>query len=108
MTKKMGIEWRLPQLMHQQHLHSSSALIPLLAERGIHLSRMQVYRLMTEQPLRLSMDLLAALCDIFACTPNDLIEVKVVREQVHKKAVGEKGTVGDVKPLRVSIRRPHE
>lgn len=50
----------------------------LLAERGIHLSREQVYRLVTQVPQRLSTDTLAALCDILDCQPNDLVEVEVV------------------------------
>ena len=50
------------------------------------LSREQVYRLVTQSPQRLSMDTLAALCDILGCTPNDLIEVRVVNAQVRKSA----------------------
>ncbi len=36
----------------------------MLAERGVTLSREQVFRLVTQPPQRLSMDTLAALCDI--------------------------------------------
>jgi DNA-binding Xre family transcriptional regulator len=59
-------------------MFQTSQLVPLLAERGIHLSREQVYRLVTQPPQRLSMDTLAALCDILDVTPNDLIEVVCV------------------------------
>ena len=38
----------------------------------------QVFRLVTQPPQRLSMDILAALCDILGCTPNDLIEIQIV------------------------------
>jgi hypothetical protein len=31
-----------------------------------------VYRLVTQPPQRLSMDALAAVCDILGCTPGDL------------------------------------
>jgi Cro/C1-type HTH DNA-binding domain len=37
--------------------------------------REQVYRLVTSTPQRLNMDVLAALCDILGCGPQDLIEV---------------------------------
>ena len=47
---------------------------PLLAARGITLSREQVYRLVTGVPERLSLPVLAALCDILDCGPGDLIE----------------------------------
>ena len=48
--------------------------VPLLAERGINLSAAQVYRLVAHPPERLSLRTLAALCDIFNCTPNDLLK----------------------------------
>jgi Cro/C1-type HTH DNA-binding domain len=35
----------------------------------------RVYRLVTSTPQRLNMDVLAALCDILGCGPQDLIEV---------------------------------
>jgi len=38
----------------------------------------QVYRIVTGEPERLNMRLLSALCDVFGCTPNDLIEPYVV------------------------------
>ena len=73
MIKKMGYRWRLRDLMADEQMFQTSNLVPLLAERGITLSREQVYRLVTHPPQRLSMDVLVALCDILGCTPNDLI-----------------------------------
>ena len=69
-------------------MFQTTDLVPLLAERGIILSREQVFRLVTQPPQRLSMDTLAALCDILGCTPNDLIEVEAVNAEV-RKAAGE-------------------
>jgi DNA-binding Xre family transcriptional regulator len=60
--------------MAQKGLFATSDLVPLLASRGVVLSREQVYRLVTKTPLRLSLVTLSALCDIFGCSPNELIE----------------------------------
>jgi Cro/C1-type HTH DNA-binding domain len=60
----MGIRWHLRLRMAEKGLFQTSDLVPLLAERGIHLSREQVYRLVTQVPQRLSTNTLAALCDI--------------------------------------------
>ena len=79
--------------MAEKGLFQTSDLVPLLAERGIHLSREQVYRLVTQVPQRLSTDTLAALCDILDCQPNDLIEIEVVSKQI-RKAAGESGRGG--------------
>ncbi len=84
MTKKMGIRWNLRKLMAAREMYQTSDLVPELAERGVILSREQVFRLVTQPPQRLSMDTLAALCDILGCTPNDLIEIEVVNTQVRK------------------------
>jgi hypothetical protein len=67
MIRKMGYEWRLRQLMASREMYQTSDLVPLLAERGVSLSREQVYRLVTHPPQRMSMDTLVALCDIFGC-----------------------------------------
>ncbi|HAM00762.1 MAG TPA: XRE family transcriptional regulator [Acidimicrobiaceae bacterium] len=67
--------WNLRQVMAGRGLYKTSELAPLLAGRGVVLSSAQVYRLVTSAPLRLSLETLAALCDILSCTPNDLIEL---------------------------------
>jgi DNA-binding Xre family transcriptional regulator len=102
--KKMGFTWNLRKLMADRDMFQTTDLVPFLADRGVHLSREQVFRLVTQPPQRLSMDTLAALCDILECTPNDLIEVKAVNAQV-SKAVGESSrSVPRVR--RTTIRRP--
>jgi DNA-binding Xre family transcriptional regulator len=99
----MGYRWNLRRLMADHDMYATADLVPLLAERGVTLSREQVFRLVTQPPQRLSMDTLAALCDILGCTPNDLIEVEVVNAQIRK--------AGAAKPVpasarSVTIRRP--
>lgn len=111
MTKRMGATWLLRDRMEEQRIASTAELVPLLAERGVHLSRMQVYRLVMQEPQRLSLDLLAALCDIFSCTPNELIKVSVINKQERKRVVGEdedRTTRRRVRPIKATIRRPHE
>jgi len=102
--KKMGYDWHLRQLMAARGMFQTSDLVPLLAERGVTLSREQVYRLVTQPPQRMSMDTFVALCDILECTPNDLIEPQVVNVQQRKTAGGETAT--PVAPKRTVIRRP--
>ena len=105
MIRKMGYQWHLRRLMAERELFQTTDLGPLLAERGVSLSREQVFRLVTRPPQRLSMDVLAALCDILGCTPNDLIEIQVVKSAV-KKAAGS-GSRPAQPVRRTTIRRPH-
>jgi DNA-binding Xre family transcriptional regulator len=105
MNKKMSIRWNLRKLMASQEMFQTTDLVPLLAERGVHLSREQVYRLVTQTPQRLSMDTLAALCDILGCTPNDIIEIEVINEQILRVAQG--GSRAEPPAVRrTTIRRP--
>lgn len=68
MLKRMGFEWNLRRLMADQDMYQTTDLVPKLAEYGVHLSREQVFRLVTQPPQRLSMDTLVALCGILGCS----------------------------------------
>lgn len=105
----LSIQWRLRERMALAGMFQTTDLLPPLAERGIHLSREQVFRLVTKTPQRLSMDTLAALCDILACDPSALIEITAIPAQI-PKAVGHESSpgIGDLRPVRANVRRPHE
>ena len=75
MNRKVDYTWRLAEIMAAHGMHNSTDLIPRLAERGIQLSRPQVYRVVYQRPERMSLQLLAALCDIFGCGVEDLLTV---------------------------------
>jgi DNA-binding Xre family transcriptional regulator len=72
--KAVSYQWHLRRLMAEAGMFATTDLGPLLAARGVTLSREQVYRLVTGIPERLSLPVLAALCDILDCGPGDLIE----------------------------------
>ncbi len=74
MSIAVGYHWHLRAKMAAAGMFATTDLVPLLAERGVMLSREQVYRLVARVPERLSLTTLAALCDILSCTPADLIE----------------------------------
>ena len=105
--RQMDYAWHLRAKMAEQGMFSTTDLQPLLAERGIALSREQVYRLVSGQPQRLSMSILVALCDILGCTPNDLIEPRIT-ETAGRRAAGEATgpKAAKVTARRTTIRRP--
>ena len=65
-------EWKLRELMAMRGMFSTSDLIEPLAQRGIDLSRSQVYRLVAETPERVQVSTLLALCDILGCQLTDI------------------------------------
>lgn len=95
--RRLNIHWHLRRLMAAHDMWKTTQLAPLLKERGVELSETQVYRLVTEKPERLSMRTLAALCDIFECSPADLIEPYV--ESAARTKVAEGAGVVDLHPI---------
>jgi hypothetical protein len=49
MNRKVDYAWRLAEIMAAHGMHNSTDLIPRLAERGIQLSRPQVYRIVHQR-----------------------------------------------------------
>lgn len=90
MTKrKVSYRWRLREVMAEHGMFSTTDLCPLLRDRGIDLSVSQVHRLVTSTPERLSLQVLAALCDIFSAEPGDLIITDAQNAAVRKTAAGD-------------------
>ncbi len=106
MTGNLEYRWRLRELMAQHGMFVTADLAPLLAAHGIKLSDSQVWRLITGRPERLNLRVLVVLCEILACTPDDLIE-RVQAAPVKKRAAGAGRAAGaDIVPKRAKIHRP--
>ena len=105
MTRKIGYVWHLRRLMAEHGMFATTDLGPLLAERGVSLSREQVYRLVTRTPERLSLATLAALCDILGCQPGDLVEPVAPGGIADRPGRGEPGarSPGPARPRRARV-----
>lgn len=68
-----GFTWQLRQVMAERGILRISDLIQALTERGVSLSDAAIYRAISTPPERISLSLLASLCDALDCTPNDLL-----------------------------------
>ncbi len=100
MARKLDYRWHLRQIMASRNMFQTTDLIEPLAQREIHLSSSQVYRLVVERPERLSLKILVALMDILDCSMDELIEpIAVAAKKTGKKrAVG--GTEAGIEGLR--------
>lgn len=107
MKRQVSYQWRLREVMAAAGMFAAADLEPHLRDRGITLSSVQVWRLVTQTPERLSLPILAALCDIFACTPTELIATKAENTAPRRTAAGG-GEVVDLaatrRPKRARIR----
>jgi hypothetical protein len=99
--------WHLRRLMAERGMFNTTALRPLLAERGVNLSASQVYRLVTEKPERLSVATLATLVGILGCTMDELIEVVPATPAAKRAAAGERRSSAKAgRNSDVGVRRP--
>ncbi|MGW2090317.1 helix-turn-helix domain-containing protein [Streptomyces sp. NPDC001880] len=107
MKRRVSYQWRLREVMATRGIFAASDLSPLLAERGIELSSVQVWRLVTQTPERLSLPVLAALCDILEVTPADLIATRAENVAPRRSAASGGADVVDlaatIRPKRARI-----
>jgi len=101
-TPAVSYSWKLRLVMAEHNMFSTTELQPLLAARGVELSREQVYRLVAKVPERLSLTTLAALCDILDCSPNDLIE-PLSHSSAVVSARSRRASVRDITPRRARV-----
>lgn len=101
MNRQVGYHWHLRRLMAERGMFATTDLVPLLAERGVRLSREQVYRLVVGVPERLNLAALAALCDILDCSPAELVEPYVDAPASAKG--GSAGTAPPTRPRRARV-----
>ncbi|MFE3279551.1 helix-turn-helix domain-containing protein [Nocardia sp. NPDC059239] len=106
MKRQISYQWRLREVMATHGMFAATDLEPHLHDRNINLSSVQVWRLVTQTPERLSMPVLAALCDIFDCTPADLIATKAENAAPRKAAAGANvvDLAATIRPKRARIR----
>ena len=74
MTAKLDYQWHLRERMAARGMFSTTDLRAPLADRGIRLSDVQIWRLAAEKPERLNLKVLMALLDILGCRIDELIE----------------------------------
>lgn len=103
--RQVSYQWRLREAMAARSLFTASDLTPLLAERGIVLSSVQVWRLITQTPERLSLPVLAALCDILEVTPAELVITRAENLAPARTAVGGAAVsgLGELRPRRARL-----
>ncbi|MER6173605.1 helix-turn-helix transcriptional regulator [Streptosporangium sp. NPDC001681] len=107
MKRQVDYRWRLREIMAEHGMFRVSDLMPHLADRGIALSSSQVHRLVSGTPERLSLPVLAALCDIFGIGPGDLI-VTTAQNAVRKTGTADRAAgvvdLASLRPTRARIR----
>ena len=112
MTAKLDYRWHLREVMAHEGIYSTTALGPLLAERGIQLSSSQIYRLVTEKPERLNLKVLMALLDILGCSMEALVEpvthtnATTYNDRQAASGDGSGAGVGSFRPKRARIHPP--
>jgi DNA-binding Xre family transcriptional regulator len=106
--REVSYQWRLREVMAAHGMFTVTELVPLLRDRDIDLSASQVHRLASGTPERLSLPVLAALCDIFSCTPADLIATRAQDAPTRKTGTGDEVVNLNARRPRRARLRPGE
>ncbi|WP_142062314.1 helix-turn-helix transcriptional regulator [Pseudarthrobacter sp. B4EP4b] len=110
--REIDYTWRVREIMARRGVHTATELAALLHDRGITLTANAIWRIVTQEPERISFKVLVALCDALDVTPNDLItytatDTKTVRQ--HRKAAGEDiPDMRNYRPVRARIVEDHD
>jgi len=105
-AKDVSYRWHLRMRMAERGMYATTDLVPLLAERGVVLSREQVYRLVAKVPERINLLTLAALCDALEVSPAELVEpVRAGAKPPSPKALAAREAVPGVRPRRARVAR---
>lgn len=99
----VSYRWHLRRLMAERGMFATTDLLPLLADRGVALSREQVYRLVAKVPERLSLTTLAALCDILEVSPGELIEPVRERPATRRPQGASGASLSELRPRRARV-----
>lgn len=105
MVRELDYRWHLRKVMADRGMFATTDLIEPLAQRGIHLSSSQIYRLVVERPERLSLKVFMALLDILDATMEELLEPVAVAAPARRSRAsgGAEAAVGDLRPRRARI-----
>jgi DNA-binding Xre family transcriptional regulator len=85
MKREIEYRWRARELMARHGMRNTRELVGPLRERGITLSESQIYRLVGQNPERISFQLLAALCDVFGVEANELFRFAATDARSRRK-----------------------
>jgi DNA-binding Xre family transcriptional regulator len=105
--REITYTWRVREVMARRGVRTAKELAALLHERGITLTANAIWRIVAQEPERISFQVLVALCDALDVTPNDLItytatDTKTIRHR--RTATGEQlPELRSYRPVRARI-----
>ncbi len=108
MKREIHYTWHVRELMARMGMRNSRDLVEPLRERGITLSESQIYRIVAQDPERISFQVLVALADIFRVQVDELIsytavETRSARAQRVANSAAEIPLAQAYRPIRARI-----
>ena len=108
MRRQVSYQWRLRELMAERGMFATTELVPLLGRAGHRAVGLPGPPAGHRHPERLSLPVLAALCDILECTPAELIATRAANAAPRKTGTGDAVAAvelpTDLRPRRARLR----
>lgn len=104
--REIQYTWRVREIMARRNIYLAKELSPLLHERGITLTANAIWRIVKDDPERISIQMLVALADALDVSLDELItytarDARTIRA---KRAAGDRlPDIRDYRPTRARI-----
>ncbi len=96
---KLEAYWNLGNLLYQKKILKVTEFHELLLRHGVKLSYGQAYALVHEQPLRVTLRVVSAICEALDCSVNDLVVLRKVSEKELEETPEKKPRTAELKRI---------
>lgn len=96
---KLEIYWNLGNLLYQKKILKVTEFQDLMRQYGVSLSYAQAHALVNEQPLRVTMRNILAICEALNCSVEDLIVIRPVSDKEPEKTPEKRTKTAELKRI---------
>lgn len=97
---KLEIYWNLGNLLYQRKILKVTEFKDIMILHGVPISYAQAHALVNEQPLRVTLRTVLAICEALNCSVNELIVIrKTTEKNMNKEALPKTGKPVELKRI---------
>jgi DNA-binding Xre family transcriptional regulator len=96
---RLEVYWNLNELLYKHKILKVTEFQQLLREHGVTLSYSQAHALVHDQPLRVTVRIIRAICEMLECSVGDLLVLRKATDKSPKEArISEEKKITRLKP----------
>lgn len=96
---KLEIYWNLNNLLYQKKILKVTEFQDLMRQHGVSISYAQAHALVNEQPIRVTLKTVLAICEALNCSVEDLIVIRKASEKEPEETPEKKPKTAELKRI---------